>query len=433
MATRLDLDITGLGAHGDGIGELNGQPVFVPYTLPGERVSVRLERPPKSARGKTGGPIRARATEIIEPSPDRSQPPCPHFGTCGGCALQHFAPEPYARWKLGLVVEALARRGLPSDKVRPLTAIAPGARRRADLTVIRRREDVVLGFNARESHRVIDVTACPVLKPEIVRILAPLRALLFDFLAPADRAEIIVNATETGIDLLLVSDAKIGLSGYQALAGFAEIHDLARVSRRHSKSGAPETIAERRAPMAPFGGYPVALPPGAFLQASLEGEVSLLASVIAIAGEATRIADLYCGCGTFTLPLAVPTPARRPIVHGFDGNADAIATLSNAAKAGRLTNLVAERRDLERRPLAANELDYYEAVVFDPPRAGAKTIARALAQSRVAKIAAVSCHPGTFARDAEILIEGGYHLDWVQPIDQFPWTPHVELAASFSR
>lgn len=434
MTASLELDIIGLGAHGDGIGELHGRPVFVPYTLPGERVGARLQRPAKGVRSKTERPLRARVTDILEPSPERIAPACPHFGVCGGCALQHLAPEPAARWKGALVVEALARRGLPTDNVRPLVMIAPGARRRADLTAIRRRSDVVLGFNARESHRVVDVTACPVLLPEITRLLPPLRALLADLLTTAERAEIIVNATETGLDLLLVSDARIGPAGYQAIAGFAETHDLARVSRRHPKSGAPETIAERRAPMAPFGGFPVALPPGAFLQASAEGEASLLACVIDIAGEAKRIADLYCGCGTFTLPLAAFTRAERaPKVWGFDANPDAITALSDAVKAARLAHLSAECRDLERRPLAAGELDRFEFVVFDPPRSGARAQAEALAQCQVPRIAAVSCHPGTFARDAQILIGGGYRLDWVQPVDQFPWTPHVELAASFSR
>ncbi len=428
MTAGIDLEITSLGARGDGIAVLNEQPVFVPHTLPGERVRARLA----PRRRKTDGPLRARLTGVIQPSPDRIAPACAHFGTCGGCALQHFAPEPAARWKHGLVVEALARHGLPADTVRPLIAIAPGARRRADFSAIRRKDDVVLGFNARESHRIVDIDACPVLKPEITRLLPALRALMADHLPVTERAEIVVNATETGLDLLLVSDAEIGPAGYQSLAGFAKTHDLARISRQRTRSGAPETIAQRRAPMVAFGGVPVALPPGAFLQASIEGEASLLACVIDIAGEAKRIADLYCGCGAFTLPLA-HTRAGQPKVQGFDGNEGAIAALCEAVKASRLSNLSAERRDLERRPLAANELDKFDAVIFDPPRAGAKAQAKTLAQSRAPRIAAVSCHPGSFARDAAILIDGGYRLDWVQPVDQFPWTPHVELAASFVR
>ena len=433
MTAGVDLEITGLGARGEGIAERNGQPVFVPFSLPGERVRVRLAPSGRRKRGKTGGPLGARITEIIEPSPERIAPACPHFGVCGGCALQHFDPPPYGRWKHALIVEALARRGLPADTVRPLITIAPGARRRADLTAIRRQSDVILGFNARGSHRVIAVTACPVLLPRITRLLPPLRALLADLLAVGERAEIIINAAETGLDLLLVSDAGIGPAGYQAIAGFAETNDLARVSRRHGKSGPPETVAQRRPPMAAFGGIPVALPPGAFLQASAEGEASLLACVIDIAGGARRIADLYCGCGTFTLPLATYTCADRPRVQGFDGNAGAVAALGDAAKAARLPHLSAECRDLERRPLAAGELDAFDAVVFDPPRAGAKAQALMLAKSRVPRIAGISCHPGSFARDAAILTGGGYRLDWVQPVDQFPWTPHVELAASFVR
>jgi len=432
MAETLDLTITALGARGDGIAELGGTRIIVPGALPGERVRARLARPKPGKRGKAAAPPHARVIEIVEASPDRIAPACRHFGACGGCATQHLAPEPALRWKHGLIVEALRRRGLPAKAVRPATAIAPGLRRRADFTAIRRRDDVVLGFNAPASHQVIDVHECPVLLPEIVSILAPLRAYLARQLTPGARAEVVVNASETGLDLVLVTGAKLGAKGREGLARFAEEHDLARISRRHPEAETPEIIAERRAPIAAFGGYPVRLPPGAFLQASATGEAALIASVIAIAGEARRVADLHCGCGSFTFPLAAYAPAS-PQVHAVDASEAAVETVRAAANAAGLTRISTERRDLDRRPLRVEELNRFDAVVFDPPRAGAQAQAQELARSRVPLIAAVSCNPGSFARDAEILVAGGYALDWVQPVDQFPWTPHVELAARLVR
>jgi 23S rRNA (uracil1939-C5)-methyltransferase len=436
MAETLDLEITALGGRGDGIAEVGGIRVIVPGALPGERVRARLIRAKPGRHGKDASPPRARVVEIVEASPLRIAPACKHFGVCGGCATQHLAAEAALDWKYGLIVAALERRGLPGKTVRPVSAIEPGQRRRADLTAIRRRDDVLLGFNAAASRQVIDVHECPVLLPEIVALLEPLRGFLGELLTAGTRAEAVVNATETGLDLVLVTGAKLGAAGRERLAHFAETQDLARISRRHPDAETPEIVAERRAPMAPFGGYPVRLPPGAFLQASLVGEISLVASVIAVVGEAKRIADLHCGCGSFTFPLAAHAPAS-PHVHAIDANEAAIETVRAAANAAGLTRITSERRDLDRRPLrgdgGADELARYDAVVFDPPRAGAKAQAQELAHSRVPVIAAVSCNPASFARDAEILTAGGFTLDWVQPVDQFPWTPHIELVARLFR
>jgi 23S rRNA (uracil1939-C5)-methyltransferase len=441
MAETLELEIAALGARGDGIAEVGGTRVIVPGALPGERVRARLAGAKPSKRGKDAAPPRARVVEIVEASPLRVSPACKHFGACGGCATQHLAAEAALDWKHDLIASALERRGLPGKTVRPVTANEPGQRRRADFTAIRRREDVVLGFNAAASRQVIDVHECPVLLPEIVALLEPLRGFLGELLTAGTRAEAVVNATETGLDLVLVTGAKLGAAGRERLARFAETQDLARISRRHPDAETPEIVAERRAPMAPFGGYPVRLPPGAFLQASLRGESSLVASVIAAVGEAKRIADLHCGCGSFTFPLAAHAPALKksagPQVHAIDANEAAVEAVRAAANAAGLTRITAERRDLDRRPLlgdgGADELARYDAVVFDPPRAGAKAQAQELARSRVPVIAAVSCNPASFARDAEILVGGGYTLDWVQPVDQFPWTPHVELVARLVR
>jgi len=438
MADPIELEIIALGARGDGIATLEGTRIIVPGALPGERVRARPERPRGSGRprgpgrGKPEGPPRARLVDIVVASPDRIAPACRHFGACGGCAVQHLAAESALRWKHALIADALDRRGLPRQTVRPVAAVAPGARRRADFTVIRRRDDLLLGFNAPGSRQVIDLLECPVLRPEIVALIEPLRHFLHELLAAPARAEAVVNATASGLDLVLVSDAKLGAAGREHLAQFAEAQDLARISRRHPKTGTPEIVAERRAPTGTFGGFPVALPPGAFLQASDEGEASLVAAVISAVGEADAIADLHSGCGTFTFPLAMHGTSN-PKLHAVDGNEAAVAAIRGAANATALTAITTERRDLERRPLRFDELARFGAVVFDPPRAGARAQSQALAQSRVPVIAAVSCNPASFARDAEILVTGGYRLDWVQPVDQFPWTPHIELVARFHR
>ena len=331
------------------------------------------------------------------------------------------------------ITDALAARKLPTDGVEPPINVPSGSRRRADFTAIRRRNDLILGFNARSSHRVIDIEVCPVLLPEIVALLAPLRALLTDLMSTAERAEIVVNATRTGLDVLLVTGARLGATGHEALARFADDQDLARLSRRHPQAKAAETIVERRAPMVPFGDVPVLPPPGAFLQATAEGEASLVAAAIAGVGEPNRVLDLYCGCGTFSLPLATLANREPAAVHAIDGGADAVAALDAAARKANLPRVTCETRDLERRPVRVEELNRYDAVVFDPPRAGAKRQAEAIAASNVRHVVAISCNPGTFARDAAILVAGGYRLTLVRPVDQFPWTPHLELAAHFSR
>lgn len=429
MADTTTVTIEALGARGDGIATLAGRRLYVPYALQGETVRVRIDRSKNDPRA----PLTGRLVEVSAPSPDRVEPPCPHFGVCGGCAVQHMAPPAYARWKNGLITSALAARDLPTDVVEPPVPVPSGSRRRADFTAIRRRNDLILGFNARASHRVIDVDACPVLLPEIVALLTPLRAILTDLLSPSDRAEVVVNATTTGLDVLLVTGARLGAAGHENLARFAEDHDLARLSRRHPQAKAPETIVERRPPTAMFGSVPVALPPGAFLQATADGEASLVAAAAAGVGTPRRILDLFCGSGTFSVPLATSADDGSASVHAVDGEADAVTALEAAARAASLSRITSETRDLDRRPFRVEELNRYDAVVFDPPRAGAKRQAEAIAASKVPHVVAISCNPGTFARDAAILVAGGYRLTLVRPVDQFPWTPHLELAAHFVR
>lgn len=425
-----------LGARGDGVVLLARpaddddeaqppEPLYLAQTLPGERVLARIGGP--SPQG-----LRGEVIELLRPSPDRVEPPCPHFGPCGGCLLQHFAAAPYRLWKRGLLVDALRKRGFAEAEalVRPLIALPPGTRRRATFTALRQGRRVLLGFNRRFSHAVEDMTVCHVLAPPLVALLPALRQALAPLLPEGKPQDVTATLTDSGVDLLLALPAEPDLAGREALAALAVELDLARLSLAVAGQ-APLPLAERRLPRILLGGVAVTPPPGGFLQPTPEGEAALTQLVLAaVPSEADTVADLYSGCGTFSFPLA----ARGHRVHAVEGDAAALAALERAARGGALAQRIsAERRDLERDPVTADELEGGDAAVFDPPRAGARAQAAELAASDLPVVVAVSCNPGTFARDARALVEGGYRLEWVAPLDQFPWTGHLELVARFAR
>ena len=419
--TLVELEITAIGAAGDGVASHGGDRCFVPYTLPGDRVRARIT-------GRRGGALAAEMVARLADGPHRAEPACRHFGDCGGCALQHLDDDFYADWKRERVTTALAQRGLCDVAVEAPLRVPVGARRRASLLAVRRKTGVLLGFRARGSHRVVDLGECPVLEPSLVALLAPLRGLFGDLLAPGKRAEALVTRLGTGIDLV-VSGPPPDLAQRERLAAFAADHDMARVSWQAPDGEPPEIVVQRRAAQAVFGGVAVDLPPGAFLQPSAAGEAMLIDTVVAATAGARRIADLYAGCGAFGFALA-----RHATVHAVEGDrAMAAAIAAAAGRAGLAGRVSSEARDLDRLPLLAGELAGFDAVVFDPPRAGAKRQAEALAASAVPLVVAVSCHPGTFARDARILVDGGYRIERVLPLDQFLWSPHVELVAVFRR
>jgi 23S rRNA (uracil1939-C5)-methyltransferase len=414
-ATEAEVEITALGARGDGIGRLDGKTVFVPFAAPGDRLRIRLE-------GEREGGLLGRIVARLVDGASRTPPACRHFADCGGCALQHLDASGYRDWKQGMLRDVLARRGISAQPA-PIVVVPPASRRRAVLAAERDGDRVRLGFNAATSRRIVDLEACPVLLPELARLLDPLRAVLAVVLEPRERADLALTATDSGIDLWLQSRRELPLAARQALVEVAEQQDLARIS---IGPGA-EPLILRRQPRILFGGVPVALPPGAFLQATSEGEAALAGAVLAALAGRTRIADLFAGCGTFTLPLAA-----RARVHAVEGDGPALAALAAASRAldGRVTT---ERRDLARAPLTAAELDRFEAVVFDPPRVGARELALEIGRSRLRLAVAVSCNPSSFARDARILLDAGFRLETLLPVDQFLWSPHLELVASFSR
>lgn len=437
MKDLTEIEIEELGARGDGIARLSTGDgdalLYVPFTLPGETVRVGEPKP----AGKDAW--RTEAREIVERSPLRVDPPCPHFGACGGCALQHLDLETQHGWKAGLVATALARHGFENPPIEETVAAPPGSRRRAVLTAVRRKSGLALGFHRRGSNEVIDIAAaehpaCPVVRPEIEALIAPLAELFETTFRGNRRTVLTVTASDTGLDVLAEADTGPGRQERVRIADFAATHGLARFSWKSTRGGGAEPLVQLGPVQMHFAGVAVDLPAGNFLQATAEGEAALCEVVIdaaaSVRAKKKRAADLFAGCGSFTLALARAGFA----VHAVEGGKSAAQALEAGARAARIAGPVTvERRDLERRALRPEELNTFDLVVFDPPRAGAKAQAERLAASKVPVVVAVSCNPATFARDARALVDGGYTLERVRPVDQFVWSPHVELAAIFRR
>nr|WP_239555945.1 class I SAM-dependent RNA methyltransferase [Sphingomonas sp. JUb134] len=350
-------------------------------------------------------------------------PPCRHFPACGGCQLQHLDEESYALFVRDRVLGALSTQNLATE-VRLALVSPPRTRRRATLHAERRGRQVLLGFTETGSHRIVDMMECHVLLPELFALVAPLRTLLAAMLGER-RADVHLAQTDRGVDVLITGFLGDKLSEVEALTGFAERHGLARLSVDDGYG--PETRWEPEPATISFAGVPVALQPGAFLQATREGEAALVAGVKDAVGSAPIVADLFAGLGTFSLALA----ERAKVYAGEAAREPILALKAAASRAGR--PVFAEHRDLYRRPLAPAELDRFSAVVIDPPRAGAREQAAAIAASKVPVVAYVSCNPSSFARDVKTMCESGYRLDWVQPVGQFRWSTHVELVARLSR
>jgi 23S rRNA (uracil1939-C5)-methyltransferase len=417
----VELTVDEIGARGDGIARLGDVAVYVPFAAPGDRLRARIGV--TREQGRMG-----EIVEVLAAGPTRTVPPCPHFGTCGGCALQHLADPGYGEWKRNLVAASLAHRGIEAEVEAPIRT-APRERRRASLKAMRRAQETLLGFYERGSRRVVDVHECPVLLPAIQALIPKLRALMGTLLRSGEQAEIDVTANGNDIDVTISASFDAHMRTRTILADFAQANDLARMSWLAPGHETAEPVVVRRPFVVAFGGVPVELPPRAFLQPSVAGEEALTTRVLEACAGAKQIADLYAGCGTFALPLA-----KSSRVHAVEGDAAMVNALVAAAKSAGLGNkLTAETRDLDRRPLSAKELEKFGAVVFDPPRAGAKLQAAAIAESKVPVAVAVSCNPATFARDARALIDGGYGLERVTPLDQFLWSPHVEIIAVFRR
>lgn len=408
------LEITRLGRRGDGIADAPDGPIYVPFTLPGEIVE---------GEAWPGHPDRRLPIKIERASPDRIAPICPHFGTCGGCALQHWATSRYRDWKRGSLVEALSQAGL-DPPVDDLIDAHGAGRRRVVLHARRDHGDVLkVGFAAPRAHLIIAIDRCPILTSALDGALPAAWAIAETIESMRKPLDLQMTETEGGLDVDMRGSGPLTPPAMAALAQVAGQRRLARLTRHG------ETVVQHAAPIVTMGRARVVLPPGAFLQATAAGEAALAALVLDHCGSAQRIADLFAGVGPFALRLA-----ERARVTAIDSDKGAIAALKRAADTTQgLKPIAAEARDLFRRPLAGPELKSFDIVLFDPPRQGAQAQAQALATSAIPTVVAVSCNPATFARDARILVDGGYRLTRVTPIDQFRYSQHVEIVAHFQR
>jgi 23S rRNA (uracil1939-C5)-methyltransferase len=412
VAERLVIDH--VGHRGDGVGFAGGESLFVPYTLGGETIE---------ADAVTGHPDRRVLTRIEQASPQRIDPFCRYFGACGGCAIQHWQPEAYRAWKRAIVVETLEHAGIACEVDALIDAHGAGRRR---ITVhARRGSDGALrtGFAAASSHAIVAISDCPILDPALRGAFDAARALADALKTTSKPLDIQVTAASNGLDVDVRGSGPLTSADIATLSAIAQHHGLARLTRHG------ELVLMRTPPTIEIGTARVTLPPGSFLQATVAGEEALAALVAGHCKRAKHIADLFCGVGPFALRLAA-----KARVTAFDSDAGAVAALAKAVtSASGLKPLKAEARDLFRRPLMPQELRDYDTIVFDPPRQGAQAQVKQLAASKIPVVIAVSCNVATFARDARVLIDGGYRLESVTPVDQFRHTPHVELVARFTR
>lgn len=429
------VEIDTLGHQGDGLANLDGKSIVVPFALPGERVRIALDT------SATQPVPTARLIAVETPSPDRRGPACTHFGQCGGCKLQHLASDAYAAWKHATLEKTLAGQGLTGFELHPLFTVPAHTRRRVTLTAIQNlhKDKIVLGFSEAASHTVIDITECPIAAPEITQALPDLRTLIAALPEPSApgrhakrgkakkpaRAQLTITATRTGLDVHIKT-------GQGAIADPLLLQDLSALTNNSNWARLTvddDIIAEIRPPQLKFGPAMVTLPPGAFCQATEHSERHLIETVCAHADISGPVWDLFAGIGTLTFPLA-----KKTSVHAVESDSAALAALERGRDTTQgIKAITTARRDLFRNPLLPKELAKASTVVFDPPRAGAKAQAEALADSQVPRIIGVSCNPATFARDARILANGGYRLAAVFPVDQFLWSPHIELIGIFNR
>lgn len=402
------ITIETLGSAGDGVAP---GPVYAPFTLPGEVIEGDI------VDGRIDDP------KIVTPSADRITAPCQHFRRCGGCALQHASDVFVADWKRQQIIYALAARGIEGVEVRQTITSPARSRRRATFAARRTKKGVQIGFHARKSDEIIALTACEVIHPDLLSSFPAIEACARLGASRKGAIRATVTRSENGLDVSIEGGKPLEKQALLDAAALADTHDLARLTW----SG--EILVTRRQPHQRIGAALVAPSPGGFLQATSEGETALLAATREAIGAPSKLVDLFSGCGAFTIPFT-----DRTETHAVESDGALLTALTKGWKAvGGLARVTTETRDLFRRPLLAEELNAFPAAIIDPPRVGAKAQMEQLAASTIPVIASLSCDAGSFARDARTLMDGGYTLEWVQPVDQFRWSPHVEIAAKFKR
>ncbi len=415
----LELTIDDLGAQGDGIAHHGGQTVFVAGALPHERVRVRLAE-------NGSGQQRAAIEAILEPNGTRIKPPCHHYPHCGGCRLQHMKGAAVTAWKVEQLKHALEAAAFTDIPFYPAVVTATGTRRRARLAAEHAPQGIILGFNAWRSHELIDLKECTVLLPDLTAFVQKLRDALPSWLPQGQSCDVQITALPEGFDVVLIGGPPLGLDQRQELAILAENLNIAQLSWRKWDRSPVEPIAHRQPLFVTYGKTPVPFPPGSFLQATVSGENALIGFTRDAIGDSAKIMDLFCGLGGFGLSMP---KAKKVNFSDLDGAA--LDSLRRVVKQN--PNWHVEQRNLISDPFKADELGAFDAVIFDPPRGGAKALTMQLANSTVPTIVAISCDPSTFARDARILTQGGYALKALLPVDQFLWSTHLELAAWFEK
>ncbi len=417
----VELEITDLGAAGDGIGRRNGKTYYVPFTLPGDTITA--EEGEKKGKGFT-----ADLSEVLAPSELRSKPLCKHFGTCGGCSLQHMHEDALADWKTQLIRDNLSRAGIEDVTFNPIQTSPAHSRRRVEFVASKRKKGVMIGYHLRRSHQINDIGECPLINKELMALVQPLRLLLSDIMPRNSRARLTLTNSPNGPDLLISVEFSVDLDIREKLAAFATDHGLSRICWLDQTDKYLETVCELKPVEIPIGQSKVAISPGGFLQATQEGQETLIDLTLSHIPTGAAIADLFAGCGSFTLPAT--TVAKH--ITAYENDLYLINALKKAANTNMLP-ISAQERDLFRNPVPAHELNNFDCVIIDPPRAGASAQVEEIGYSTVSKVIFISCNPASFARDAQHLIEAGYQMGPVTPIDQFRWSSHVELFTTFTR
>ena len=417
----IEIEITALGGKGEGIGHSDGHTVFVPFTAPGDRITARVE----TVRQKN---YHAKLVSIIQPSPQRATPACIHYSHCGGCSLQHLNETAYREFKTEPLIQIIKRLGCKPDVIQPLFVAGPASRRRAEFKIRVNKGTAEIGFFGAKSHEFIPISQCPVMEPEIAALLPRLQAALSQLKKPGMVQSVHLTKLGDVIDAVLILKAPLHKVDKGTLPFIAEELDIARLSLQDAENP-PQYLCGTRELELALGTTMVTMPPGSFLQATQASQQAMTGLVLRYSQNSTTMADLYSGSGTYSFPLA----AQGKNISAYEGNSEMVGAILNAARRHFPDSLGANTRDLYNEPLTQQELSRFDGVVINPPRNGALPQITNIAKSTVKTVIMVSCNPATFERDAAALLAGGYIMVEATPIDQFHWSPHLEIVALFTR
>jgi len=417
----LELTIDHIGTNGDGVAIKDDRPYYVPFTAPADVITATVKE--EKGRG-----FIAELVELQTPSPLRKKAPCKHFGTCGGCSLQHIDDATLSKWKEDRIAEPLSRASVAFDAIEETITSPQASRRRVEFVAAKRKKGVMIGYHLKKSHQIFDVGECPILSADLLAQVKPMRLMLPSIMARNSEARLTLTSTLNGPDLLISANIELDLEIREILARFGQKQNLSRITLRNEKERFEEIVVTRKPALIKIENFEAEISPGGFLQATEEGQETLISLMKQSVSKNQNVVDLFSGCGSFTLPAA----ATSKKVHAFEGNEDMVVALQKSANKYMLP-VVAEYRDLFRRPLISDELNQFDTAIIDPPRAGAAAQVAELAMSRVSTIIFISCNPNSFARDAKVLMDGGYQLKKIIPVDQFLWSPHVELFSIFEK